>query len=273
MPSTRPARPTPASTTKSGALKTKKSFSLFLAAQLIAAQLIATQLSACGHFRTYTNYSYRKLGEEKKTKKLKKKTYTKEIVFHDDAYWLKLTEQRHCKKLKQDILEESATVEVKAPLSWYYVGGGALVAGLAIPFYYLAGTSKSSERRRNNALVGSFLFLLPGLALLGFGIYQRFVAGSETKTLGKTKKVSDEEAFICGTAPVVDEEVKLGTRTGTQPVGKTNKKGEVKLPHRSIQPLIRYRFNKIVKVYLDVILGTDNLGEINVPWPTKRPRE
>jgi hypothetical protein len=231
---------------------------------------LTTQLAACGHFRTYTKYSYKKLGQEKKTVKLPKKTYDYQIVYHDEAYWLKITEKTTCKHLTQEVLEESATVEVKAPLAWYYIGGGSLIAALSTPFYYLAGSAKSKERTRNNALVGSFLFLLPGLALLGFGIYQKLVAGTKTESLGKKKKTINAEETPCGSAPVVAQEVLLGTRTGTQSAGKTNKKGEVKLPHNSIKPLKRYRFHKVVKVYLDVFLGTENLGEVDVPWPTRR---
>jgi hypothetical protein len=244
---------------------------LILCTTFTATQLTAT--AGCGHFRTYTDYSYKKIGEEKKTVTLPEKSYDYQIVYHDEAYWLKITEITHCQDLVQEVLEERATIETKAPLAWWYIGGGSLMAGLSAPFYYLAAGADTPERTRNNALVGSFLFLLPGLALLGFGIYQKLASGTETDVLGTTKKTKTANKRVCETGPVVDQKVIVGTRTGTQPMGKTNEKGEIRLPHRTIKPLIRYRFHKIVKVYLDVFLGTKNLGEADVPWPTRRPQE
>ena len=243
---------------------------LLLTASLIALPL---SLSGCGHFRTYTNFNYNKVGEKTETQKIKTPVYTTEIIKNDEDYYLKIQERQQCRELQLHILEETATIKTTAPLAWYYVGGGAVFASLSIPFYYMAGKAESSARTRNNALIGSFLFLLPGLAAIGFGLYQHLESGSTTKSLGVTSRTINEKTIHCGTAPAAFKEVHLGTRIGTQPVGKTDEHGKIKLPHRSIQPLIRHSFDKIEKVYLDVILENESLGEIDVPWEFTPPRE
>ncbi len=64
--------------------------------------------------------------------------------------------------------------------------------------------------------------------------------------------------------------VKVGTKTGTVSLGRTDARGRVLLPHSQLQPLIRRSMGKIVKVYLDVMIDDEELGELNVPWPLDR---
>ena len=259
------------------ALRLRPNKRRLIAMQLIALQLTALQLSlqlsGCGHFRTYTNYKYNKVDEKTETKKLKNPVYKTKIIQKEKDYYLKIQEKQQCRELAQDILEEQAQIKTVAPLSWIYIGGGAALAAVSIPFYYMAGKAENTTRKRNNSLVGSFLFLVPGLAAIGFGIYQRLQVGTKTETLGKTTRTTSEKAIPCGSQPATGKEIKLGTRIGTLLLGKTDEQGEIKLPHRTIQPLIRHSFDKIEKVYIDVILENDNLGEIDIPWPVKRPRE
>ncbi|MCD6500374.1 MAG: hypothetical protein J7M25_18920 [Deltaproteobacteria bacterium] len=234
---------------------------------------IGVMLAASGcaaHFRIWTEYSYKKIGQEKRIVHLDKGRFQYRLKYDKGVYWLLFSKQKLCQEVSEDLVREVAKVRIKAPLAPYYLGLGAVVMGISAPFFYMSAAAKDSTRRRNNALVGSLAFLAPGAALVALGIYQKMVEGTNTKVLGITHRKHPGKVSVCGTRPAKGHYVKVGTATGIQSLGTTDANGRVLVPASQLQPLVRHRFHKIVKVYLDVILDETHLGEMTVPWPIRR---
>ena len=232
---------------------------------------IATLTSGCSlHFRTWTDYTYKELSHSKTTEQVPTKTYRFVLEHKEGLYWLKFEANKLCRDVTVRKVREQAKVTLKAPLAPYYLAIGAVLAACSIPFFYMAAKADSSARRRNNALTGTFAFVTPGLTLVGFGIYQKLVEGTTTKDLGTLERKQPGKAYACGKSPAAGLPVKVGTKTGVVSLGVTDAHGRVLLPHSQLHPLVRREMGKIVKVYLDIILDDNELGELNVPWPLNR---
>ncbi len=198
------------------------------------------------------------------------KTYSFTLEHREGLYWLRFEAHRLCRDVTVRRVREQAKVTLKAPLAPYYLAIGAVLAACSIPFFYMAAKASSSARKRNNALTGTFAFLTPGLSLVGFGTYQKLVEGTTTKDLGIVERKEPGQTHSCGRSPASGLSVKVGTKTGVVSLGVTDAKGRVLLPHSQLQPLIRREMGKIVKVYLDIMVEDQDLGELNVPWPLDR---
>jgi len=237
---------------------------------VLAVVAILASSGCSAHFRIWTEYSYKKIGQEKRTVHLKQGRFQYRLKYEKGMYWLVFSEQQLCQQVSEDLVREVAKVRIKAPLAPYYLGLGAVVMAISAPFFYMSQAAKDSTRRRNNALVGSLAFLAPGAALVALGIYQKVVEGTTTKVLGITHRKHPGTVTVCGTKPAKGHYVKVGTATGIQALGRTDGSGRVLVPAARLQPLVRHRSHKIVKVYLDIILDETNLGEMTVPWPLRR---
>ncbi len=222
------------------------------------------------HFRTWTDYGYNEISRTKRTETLPPHSYSYTLEHREGMYWLRFDAHKLCRKVTVRKVREQAKVTLKAPLAPYYLAIGAVLAACSIPFYYMAAKANNSSRRRNNALTGTFAFLTPGLTLVGFGTYQKLVEGTTTKELGTIERTEPGKPYPCGSMPAKGLLVKVGTKTGTVSLGRTDAQGRVLLPHSQLQPLIRRSMGKIVKVYLDVMIDDEELGELNVPWPLDR---
>ncbi len=237
------------------------------ASVLLLAAMLASGCSL--HFRVWTGYETKVLSRRRAVERLPNSKHSFKLVFEKGRYYLAFRETRLCRKVSIEKVQETAKVRVRAPLAPYYMAIGAVVAACSVPFFYMAATS-TGDRKRNNALVGSFAFLAPGAGLLGFGLYQHFAQGTRTTDLGTSERRREGQAQPCGSGPAAGRTVKVGTQVGLVVLGKTDARGRILLPHQMIQPLIRRELGKIVKVYIEVYLDGDLLGTANVPWPLSR---
>lgn len=238
-------------------------FRRWLAATTAIAYLSAA--TACSPFQTWTRYSYKKLGTETKTITLPEETYLYRLVTTPQGYFLQLRRRTHCKHMVQDRVRETVHHKVKAPASLYYIILGSVVAAISVPFYVI-GARASGKTRRNNILMGTLMFLVPGGALAGVGGYLKAMEGTTRTDLGITRRTVRSKKFVCKTRPVDNRKVSVGTLLGRVAIGKTDAQGSIRLSHLTLKPLVRYQFSKVTKVYLDIYLEGEDIGELDVPW-------
>lgn len=220
--------------------------------------------TGCSPYHTWTTYSYNKLGYETKTIELANREYQVKFIQTQMRYLLRITEHVFCQRIKEERSEEVLVHRVKAP-SWLYLTllGSAFVA-ISVPFYIIAGKAKGTKRTAN-LLVGSLLFLTPGLVMGTVGIYLKLMEGTTRRKLGIVTRPVLKEKTPCGQRPAADRAVSLMTRVGRISIGKTDKQGRIVVP-KIIRPMIRYENEKIKKIYLEVFVEDRSIGEYTVPW-------
>ena len=232
---------------------------------VLAVTALALGAAGCTNLRYYSTYKYQHVRTETVRKPLKQHRYLSGIFREGGAWVLKVMELRRCEQQEVEIARETAHVTISSPTWFYFVGLGGLQAGLSIPFWILGARADNNKDRRDNYLVGSLIFLVPGLAILALGTYFKLVSGTEKKKMGLKRRVKHTTEVACGTAPAEERRVTLGTRTGPVALGRTDGKGQLRFPAGKVRPLVRWDSGKVAKDYFEVFVEDAASVEVKVP--------
>ncbi|MFH2006917.1 MAG: hypothetical protein ABI333_10065 [bacterium] len=232
---------------------------------LLVACLLTTSLLGCENLRYYTSYQYKHVRREVTRSPTGEREYMSGIYRQGDAWVLRVMELRTCEHKTVEIAEETAKIKVRAPTWYWFLGLGALQTTVSTPFWVLGARSVKSSEATKQYLVGTFVFLVPGLAIMSVGLYYKLRTGTYYKKLGVRRRVRKSVTLPCGVVPAVGRGVRLGTRTGQLALGKTDAKGQLSLPGGPVRPLVRWKDGKVEKAYFDVFVEQEPGHEVRLP--------
>lgn len=218
----------------------------------------------CTNLRYYTTYRYEPVRKEVEKVPLTEVEYLSGLFQDGGSWFLRVLEVRRCARRELDVSEEIARVTVTSPTWYYFLGLGALQASLSSPFWVL-GTRADGSERRNQYLLGSLVFLVPGLAIMGVGAYFRLVSGTEERRMGQRRRVMSTTEVDCGVSPAGGKQVTLGTRTGPVLLGKTDPQGRIAFPAETARPLVRWEGGRPEKAYFEVFVEDTPSQEVRLP--------
>lgn len=222
-------------------------------------------VSGCANLRVYTSYEYKHVRTETKKKPTGERAFMTGI-FPDGAGWVvRVMETQTCAQQTIEVAEETAKVKITAPTWFYFVGLGALTTSVSTPFWVLGSLAKVKTEATKHYLLGSLMFLLPGLAIISAGIYYRLRAGTFHKKMGLKRRVKGTVDVPCKVALAVGRQVRLGTRTGQRTLGRTDARGTVRLVAEGLRPLVRWDGDRVVKAYFDVQVDNEPGQEVRLP--------
>ena len=240
-------------------------FFLGVAARLLLGVAAPIALGAgCTNLRYFTTYRYESPRLEIEKVPLKEKESLVGLFKDSRGWFLRVMELRRCEQREVEVSEEIARITVTSPTWLYFVGLGALQASLSAPFWALGARAEGPDRR-NHFLVGSLVFLAPGLAILGVGAYFRLVSGTEERRMGQRRRVKGTAEVDCGVEAAGGKQVTLGTRTGHVRLGKTDAQGLIPFPVETGRPLVRWEGGRPVKAYFEVFVEDNPAQEVRLP--------
>ncbi len=225
----------------------------------------ALGLSGCANLRVFTTFEYKHLRTEVQKKPTGERAFLTG-VFRDQQGWaVRVMETQLCERQTIEVAEETAKIKVTAPTWLYFVGLGGITTALSTPFWVLGSTAINKSEATKHFLVGTLMFLVPGLAIVGAGIYYRMRAGTFYKKIGPRRRVKSKVDIPCKVAPAVGRHVRVGTRTGQKDLGRTDANGLVRLDITGLRPLVRWSGDRVVKAYLDVQVENEPGQEVRLP--------
>lgn len=235
--------------------------------------------AACTNLRYYTTYEYKHIRSETERVPLTEVEYLSGI-FQESAgarggtaggWYLQVMELKRCEQRDVDVSEEVARITITSPTWFYFVAIGGLQAGLSTPFWVLGSRADKDKDARDNYLVGTLVFLIPGLAIASLGAYFRLVSGTEERKMGLRRRAKTVVAVACGERAAGGRSVTLGTRTGPIRLGKTDEKGRIPFPVGTVRPLARWEHGKLVKAYFEVFVEDTASQDVRLPkgFPVK----
>ncbi len=222
-------------------------------------------LGSCANLRVFTTYEYKHLGSETSKKPTNKRTFMSGIFREGDRWLIRVMETRICEQQTVEVARETAKVRITAPTWYYFVGLGAVTSTLSTPFWVLGSRAANRTEATKHYLVGTLVFLVPGLAIVGIGTYYKLRAGTIRRDLGVRRRVKTRVEVPCKVAPAKGRTVLLGMRTGQKALGKTDGHGKIFLSPEGLRPLVRWSNGKVVKVYFDVQVENEPGQEVKVP--------
>lgn len=225
----------------------------------------ALGLSGCANLRVFTTFEYKHVRSEVRKKPTGERAFLAGI-FRDGQGWVvRVMETQICEQQDIEVAEETAKTKVIAPTWLYFVGLGGLTTTVSTPFWVLGSLARDKKEANKHYLVGSLIFLLPGLAIMSTGVYYRLRAGTYYRKLGLRRLVKSKVEVPCKIAPAVNRPVQLGTRTGQKTLGRTDASGKVRLDTAGLRPLVRWDGGRVVKVYFDVQVENEPGQEVKLP--------
>ena len=225
----------------------------------------ALGLTGCANLRVYTTFEYKHVRTEMRKKPTGERAFLAGIFRDKEGWTVRVMETETCEQQKIEVAEETAKIKVTAPTWYYFVGLGALTTTVSTPFWILGSLAKQKTERTKHYLVGSLLFLLPGLAIIGTGLYYRLREGTFYKKMGQRRRVKSKIEIPCKVSPAVGRHVRLGTRTGQKSLGRTDAKGVVRLDITGLRPLVRWSGGRVAKAYFDVQVENEPGQEVKLP--------
>jgi hypothetical protein len=221
--------------------------------------------SGCANLRVYTTFEYKHVRSEVQTKPTGERGFLAGI-FRDGQGWsVRIMETLMCEQQKIEVAEETAKIKITAPTWPYYVGLGAITAAVSTPFWVLGSLTSQKSEAAKHYLVGTLMFLIPGLAIVGAGVYYRMRAGTFYKKMGQRRRVKSKIDVPCKVVPAVGRQVRLGTRTGQNVLGRTDAKGRIRLDITGLRPLVRWSGDRVTKAYFDVQVENEPGQEVRLP--------
>ncbi len=232
---------------------------------LILGLLGAFGVSGCANLRVYTTFEYKHIRSEVQKKPTGEKAFLAGIFRNGQGWAVRIMETQLCEQQSIEVAEETAKVKVTAPTWLYFVGLGGITAGVSTPFWVLGSLASQKSEATKHYLVGTLMFLVPGLAIVGAGVYYRMRAGTFYKKMGLRRRVKSKVDVPCNVAPAVGRHVRLGTRTGQKDLGRTNARGLVRLDITGLRPLVRWNGDRVEKAYFDVQVENEPGQEVRLP--------
>lgn len=230
---------------------------------LVLAALVALG-AGCANLRYYTTYRYEPVRTEVEKVPIKELEYASGLFQEGERWMLRVMEIRRCERKEVDVSEEIARVTVTSPTWMYFVGLGALQTAISTPFWILGSRYQGADQR-NQYLIGTLVFLVPGLAVMGVGTYFRLVSGTEERRMGQRRRVKSRVEVDCGAVAAAGKQVTLGTRTGPIRLGATDPTGRIPFPADSARPLVRWDGGKPTKAYFEVFVEDTPSQEVTLP--------
>ncbi len=222
-------------------------------------------LSGCANLRVFTTFQYEHVRTEVRKKPTGERAFMAGIFRQGDRWVVRVLETQTCERQTVEVAKETAKIKVTAPTWFYFVGLGGLTTVVSTPFWVLGSMAKDPKEASKHYLVGSLLFLVPGLAIMGVGAYYKLRAGTFYKKMGLKRRVKAKVEVPCKVAPAAGRTVRLGARTGQRDLGKTDKQGNVLLDATGLRPLVRWDNGKAVKVYFDIQVENEPGQEVKLP--------
>jgi hypothetical protein len=155
--------------------------------------------AGCTNLRYYATYKYEHVRTEREKTPLPEKRYLSGIFKEQGKWVLKVIELRRCEQKVVEVARETAHVTITSPTWFYFVGLGALQASLSTPFWVLGARAKTAKDSRDHYLVGTLVFLIPGLAITAVGAWFKLVSGTEKRPMGLKRRVKKRTVVACGT--------------------------------------------------------------------------
>jgi len=226
-------------------------------------------LSSCIDGRSYLTTRHRHLHYEVEVQRNIRKEIRVEHTLEGDRLVLRFEEIQFCRHVQFDVAKMSLIRTETRPGAPYYMMLGGLVAALSIPSFYMGLGNSTGTARAIHLSVGTGIFLGPGLALGGYGLWKHLEEKTTVEDAGDVRREVKSTDFACGKAPPEEgSRVEVLTRIGHVSLGTLPGDGRVTADLTRLQPL---RSEESGRTYLDVFLGGTRVGTVVLSDPTQPP--
>jgi hypothetical protein len=217
-------------------------------------------LSSCIDGRSYLTTRHRHQHYEVEVQRNIRRETRVSHELAGDRLTLRFEEILFCRHVQFDVARMSLVRTETRPGAPYYMMLGGLVAALSIPSFYMGLADSTGTARAIHLSVGTGIFLGPGLALGGYGLWKRLEERTTVEDAGDVRREVKSTDFTCGkTTPAAGTRVEVLTRTGHVSLGTLPADGRVTADLARLQPL---RSEETGRSYLDVFLGGDRVGTV-----------
>ncbi len=217
-------------------------------------------LSSCLESRTYVTTQHRHLHYEVEVQRDIRREIRVTHQVSDDRLELRFEEHRFCRHVQYDVERMKLVRSLSNPGSQYYMMLGGLIAALSIPSYYMGFARSTGTARAIHFSVGTGIFLGPGLAIGGYGLFKRMEERTSVEDAGNVRREIRSTTFTCGKSlPAAGSRVELLTRIGHVPLGTMPEDGRILVDLSRIEPL---RNEDTGRAYVDVFVGGNRVDTI-----------
>ncbi len=226
-------------------------------------------LSSCIDGRSYLTTRHRHLHYEVEVQRNIRREIRVTHELAGDRLTLRFEEIHFCRHVQFDVARMSLVRTETRPGARYYMMLGGLVAALSIPSFYMGLGNSTGTARAIHLSVGTGIFLGPGLALGGYGLWKQLEERTTVEDAGDVRREVKSTDFACGKAPPAEgARVEVLTRVGHVSLGTLPADGRVTADLTRLQPL---RGEDSGRAYLDVFIGGDRVGTVVIPDPAQAP--
>jgi hypothetical protein len=226
-------------------------------------------LTSCIDGRSYITTRHRHLHFEVEVQRNIRREIHVTHEIREDRLTLEFQEILFCRHVQFDVEKMSLVRTQTRPGAGYYMALGSLIAALSIPSFYMGIANSSGTARAIHLSVGTGIFLGPGLALGGYGLWKRLEERTTVEDAGNVRREVKSTDFSCGKAPPSEgSRIEVLTRTGHVPLGNLPADGRITADLSRLQPL---RSEDTGKTYLDVFLDSVRVGTIVLSDPDQPP--
>ncbi len=229
-------------------------------------------LSSCIDGRSYITTRHRHLHYEVEVQRNIRREIRVTHEIQGDRLTLQFQEILFCRHVQFDVEKMSLVRTQTRPGAGYYMLLGGLIAALSIPSYYMGFANSSGTARAIHLSVGTGIFLGPGLAIGGYGLWKRLEENTTVEEAGNVRREVKSTDFSCGKSPPAEgSRVEVLTRIGHVPLGNLPADGRITADLSRLQPL---RSEETGRTYLDVFVDAVRVDTIvlNDPSNSQAPR-
>lgn len=217
-------------------------------------------LTACIDGRSYVTTRYRHLHYEVEMQRDIRREIRVTHRVSGERLELAFEEQRFCRHVQYDVERVSLVHSETRPGAEYYMMLGGLIAALSLPSYYMGFERSTGTARAIHLSVGTGIFLAPGLAIGGYGLFKRLEESTRVADAGNTRREIKSTVFACGKAvPAAGSRVELLTRTGHVSLGAMPEDGRIIADLGQIAPLHN---EETGRSYVDVFVDGNRVDTI-----------
>jgi len=226
-------------------------------------------LSSCIDGRSYITTRHRHLHFEVEVQRNIRREIRVTHEIQGERLTLQFQEIMFCRHVQFDVEKMSLVRTQTRPGAGYYMLLGGLIAALSIPSYYMGFANSTGTARAIHLSVGTGIFLGPGLAIGGYGLWKRLEENTTVEEAGNVRREVKSTDFTCGKSPPAEgSRVEVLTRIGRVPLGNLPADGRITADLTRLQPL---RSEETGKTYLDVFVDAVRVDTIVLTDPSNTP--
>ncbi len=220
-------------------------------------------LGSCIDGRSYVTTRHRHLHYEVEVQRNIRRELRVHHQVDGNRLHLRFEEILFCRHVQFDVEKMSLVRTQTRPGAAYYMLLGSLVAALSIPSYYMGFGDSTGTARAIHLSVGTGVFLGPGLALGGYGLWKRLEERTTVEEAGDVRREVKSTDFACGKVPPPEgSRVEVLTRIGHVSLGVLPSDGRIIVDLGRLQPL---HSEETGRSYLDIFVGAARVGTVILP--------